>query len=73
VSVLVDKKREGQVIKVMLHKISLVVILTMTSLGTFAREITGFVKDRKNQEPIPFSNIWHFYWRYQIFQFFPYP
>jgi len=42
----------------MLHKISLVVILTITSLGIFAQEITGFVKDRKNQEPIPFSNIW---------------
>ncbi len=42
----------------MLHKISLVVLMTITSLGIFAQEITGFVKDTKNQEPIPFANIW---------------
>lgn len=30
----------------------------MISFGIFAQEITGFVKDRKNQEPVPFSNIW---------------
>jgi len=42
----------------MLHKMILVAILTMTSFGILAREITGFVKDRKNLAPVPFSNIW---------------
>lgn len=42
----------------MLHKMILTIILTMISFGIFAQEITGFVKDRKNQEPVPFSNIW---------------
>ncbi len=42
----------------MLHKISLVIIMAITNLGVFAQEITGFVKDRKSQEPLPFSNIW---------------
>ena len=42
----------------MLHKISLVILMGIISLGTFAQEITGFVKDRKSQEPIPFANIW---------------
>lgn len=55
---MVDKKREGQENKVMLHKMILTIILTMISFGIFAQEITGFVKDRKNQEPVPFSNIW---------------
>ena len=42
----------------MLHKITLVIFLTMMYLGAFAQEITGFVKDRKNQEPVPFANVW---------------
>nr|MBD3620666.1 carboxypeptidase-like regulatory domain-containing protein [Sunxiuqinia sp.] len=42
----------------MLHKISLVIIMAITNLGVFAQEITGFVKDRESQEPIPFANIW---------------
>jgi hypothetical protein len=42
----------------MLYKISLVIIMVITNLGVFALEITGYVKDRKSQEPIPFSNIW---------------
>ena len=32
--------------------------MVITNLGVFALEITGYVKDRKSQEPIPFSNIW---------------
>ena len=32
--------------------------MAITNLGVFAQEITGFVKDRKSQDPIPFSNIW---------------
>jgi len=32
--------------------------MAITNLGVFAREITGFVKDSKSQEPLPFSNIW---------------
>ena len=32
--------------------------MTFASLGIFAQEITGFVKDAENQEPIPFSNVW---------------
>ncbi len=43
----------------MLHKISMVIIMmAITSLGVFAQNITGIVKDKINQEPIPFSNIW---------------
>lgn len=42
----------------MAHKISLVVIMTIASLAVFAQEITGFVLDMENEEPIPFSNIW---------------
>ena len=42
----------------MLHKISLVILMTFTSLGIFAQEITGFVKEGKSNEPIPFANIW---------------
>lgn len=42
----------------MLHKITLVIFLTMIYLGAISQEITGFVKDEKNQEPIPFSNVW---------------
>ena len=42
----------------MLHKITLVIFLTMIYLGAISQEITGFVKDKKNNEPIPFSNVW---------------
>ena len=42
----------------MLHRISLFILLTVPSLAISAQEITGFIKDRKSQEPIPFSNIW---------------
>ena len=42
----------------MLYRISLAIIMAITNLGVFAHEITGFVKDSKSQEPLPFSNIW---------------
>jgi hypothetical protein len=42
----------------MLHKISLAIVMAIVSLGISAQEITGFVKDSKSQEPVPFSNIW---------------
>jgi hypothetical protein len=42
----------------MLYRISLAIIMAITNLGVFAQEITGFVKEGKSQEPIPFSNIW---------------
>lgn len=42
----------------MLYKISLVIFMAILNLGVFAQEITGFVKERKSREPIPFANIW---------------
>ena len=42
----------------MLHKITLAILLATIYLEAFSQEITGFVKDRKSQDPMPFSNVW---------------
>jgi len=42
----------------MLHRVILVIALTFSSLVIYAQELIGFVRDAKDQEPLPFSNIW---------------
>ncbi|QGY46546.1 carboxypeptidase-like regulatory domain-containing protein [Maribellus comscasis] len=42
----------------MLHKITLVILLTIIYTGAFSQGITGIIKDRKTQEAIPYANIW---------------
>lgn len=42
----------------MFYKIAIVLILAMVSFNIGAKEISGYVQDEKNNEPIPFSNVW---------------
>ncbi|RUT73385.1 DUF5686 and carboxypeptidase-like regulatory domain-containing protein [Ancylomarina longa] len=42
----------------MLYRITISVLLSFFSSGLFAQELSGYVKDKDNREPIPFANIW---------------
>ena len=42
----------------MLHKIVITFILAVAGFNIGAQEISGYVQDEKNNEPIPFANVW---------------
>ncbi len=42
----------------MLYKSAIAFILVITSFNLGAKEVSGYVQDEKNKEPIPFSNVW---------------
>lgn len=42
----------------MMHKIVIAFLMAIVSFNSTAREIFGHVQDEKNNEPIPFSNVW---------------
>ncbi len=42
----------------MLQKILVVTLLAILQFNLSAREVTGYVRDEKSHEPIPFTNIW---------------
>ena len=42
----------------MMHKIVIAFLMTIVSFNSTAREISGYVQDGKNNDPIPFSNVW---------------
>ncbi len=41
----------------MYYKFALALFLVIAAIQINAQEVTGFVKDAKNQEPLPFTNI----------------
>jgi hypothetical protein len=42
----------------MFYKITMAFLLAILGFGIHAQEISGYVKDDKSREPIPFVNIW---------------
>jgi len=42
----------------MLYKITMAMFLAIFGFSLHAQEISGFVKDKKSKDPIPFVNIW---------------
>ena len=42
----------------MLYRITISVLFALLSSGLFAQEIVGYVKDKDDNEPIPFANVW---------------
>lgn len=43
---------------VMLYKTVIAFLLTLAGFNIGAKEISGYVQDKKDREPIPFSNVW---------------
>lgn len=41
-----------------MSKIIIVFIMLLSCLGMHAQKISGYIKDKENDEPVPFANVW---------------
>ncbi|WP_423126548.1 DUF5686 and carboxypeptidase-like regulatory domain-containing protein [Gaoshiqia sp. Z1-71] len=42
----------------MLVRFAILVLITFAGSGIFAQEVSGYIEDAANKEPVPFANVW---------------